>query len=613
MKARILAVAAVAAAGAIAACMDSSRVAAPSAPNAVASGRIHPSLVTSSMQDSAIAATITVPDSVSLHGTATVTMKLTSKLTDPTTVQNDSVPVPPVDLVAVMDASGSIGEAGWNTEQDFVGNLAATVMGHGSRMGIVEFGTTVATDWTFQQTQSTSAIESAVASLPYLRGETYTKSAMRAALNIFAASPSSRPRVIALVTDGNPNPPTSQNPCNFSGAYPDAARLRDSLQLLGINTIIVGVGPDISANALGCLINQDPSRFIPVASFTTEAFNGILDQVIAKLTPTLSNVTLHATVAPGFTLGSGPTPTDTVLINGVDGSGATYDAATHAVTWSVPALQSVPRNLSLTLAPSLQAQPLCGLKPALTSVSVTYALSTGGQYTRLLPDANITVTKCNPPVVTPSVTGTVGQNGWYTSDVAVGFDVQSDSPLTSETGCSASTLTVDTADSTFTCTAANDAGSVTKSVTVKRDATPPVVAYSGNAGTYGASQDVAITCAATDATSGVASSTCANVSGAAWSIGVGSHSYSATATDNAGNVGSGSATFTVVVTVQDLDNLAAAWVSGPGANGVVNSLHAKLKGSSPNVQAFINEVQAQSGKKIPADKAAVLIALAQAM
>ena len=91
------------------------------------------------------------------------------------------------------------------------------------------------------------------------------------------------------------------------------------------------------------------------------------------------------------------------------------------------------------------------------------------------------------------------------------------------------------------------------------------------------------------------------------------HGYSATATDNAGNVGSGSATFTVVVTVQDLDNLAAAWVSGPGANGVVNSLHAKLKGSSPNVQAFINEVQAQSGKKIPADKAAVLIALAQAM
>ena len=61
----------------------------------------------------------------------------------------------------------------------------------------------------------------------------------------------------------------------------------------------------------------------------------------------------------------------------------------------------------------------------------------------------------------------------------------------------------------------------------------------------------------------------------------------------------------------DADGLCAlveAWVTGPGAHGVANSLCVKLR--RPNVRAFINEVNAQSGKKLPADKAAILVALA---
>lgn len=44
-----------------------------------------------------------------------------------------------------------------------------------------------------------------------------------------------------------------------------------------------------------------------------------------------------------------------------------------------------------------------------------------------------------------------------------------------------------------------------------------------------------------------------------------------------------------------------------------NSLIVKLTGKHASVNAFIHEVDAQSGKRIHADKAAILIALAQSL
>jgi hypothetical protein len=99
-------------------------------------------------------------------------------------------------------------------------------------------------------------------------------------------------------------------------------------------------------------------------------------------------------------------------------------------------------------------------------------------------------------------------------------------------------------------------------VTVKIDTTPPTVTYSGNAGSYGLLQTVAITCAAADSLSGVASTTCANVSAPGWTFGPGSHTLSATATDKAGNTGTGSTTFTVTVDSADLCTLDTQFIDG---------------------------------------------------
>ncbi|HTS81856.1 MAG TPA: hypothetical protein VMH40_14740, partial [Myxococcaceae bacterium] len=105
--------------------------------------------------------------------------------------------------------------------------------------------------------------------------------------------------------------------------------------------------------------------------------------------------------------------------------------------------------------------------------------------------------------------------------------------------------------------AVDNAGNVEadKHLDIRIDKTPPVVTWTGNAGTYGVGDTVAITCSATDALSGLASSTCADVNGPASSFGLGPHTFTATAMDLAGNSTTVSITFTVEVTAQGLCDL----------------------------------------------------------
>ncbi len=86
--------------------------------------------------------------------------------------------------------------------------------------------------------------------------------------------------------------------------------------------------------------------------------------------------------------------------------------------------------------------------------------------------------------------------------------------------------------------------------TIAPDVTAPTITYTGNAGVYTADQQVDIRCAATDEAygSGIASTTCADVTGLAGSFGLGRHEIDVTATDHAGNVGTGKVTFTVLET-----------------------------------------------------------------
>ncbi|MFL5807226.1 MAG: PxKF domain-containing protein, partial [Roseiflexaceae bacterium] len=105
---------------------------------------------------------------------------------------------------------------------------------------------------------------------------------------------------------------------------------------------------------------------------------------------------------------------------------------------------------------------------------VTAIAASGEHNLALVPAAPDTTA----PIITPNVAGTLGSNGWYTSDVTVSWSVvDAESTISSQTGCDTTTVTSDTNGVTFTCTATSAGGTNSQPVTIKRDATAPTIAF----------------------------------------------------------------------------------------------------------------------------------------
>jgi hypothetical protein len=144
-----------------------------------------------------------------------------------------------------------------------------------------------------------------------------------------------------------------------------------------------------------------------------------------------------------------------------------------------------------------------------------------------------------PPVVTPIITGTLGDNGWYRSNVSLRWSVSD--PEASPTsliklGCSSASVTEDSFGVSVTCRATSNGGTTQETVTIKRDATPPTVTVlrqpAANSSGWN-NGDVTLQFMGADMMSGIASCTPSTT------IGEGAgQSFTGTCTDKAGNVAS---------------------------------------------------------------------------
>lgn len=93
-------------------------------------------------------------------------------------------------------------------------------------------------------------------------------------------------------------------------------------------------------------------------------------------------------------------------------------------------------------------------------------------------DVGTACSDSTPPQIAPVVTGTLGQNGWYTSDVSIAWTVsepESIASLRKDAPCGPTTITSDTAATTSACAADSNGGNAQSNLTVKRDATPPKI------------------------------------------------------------------------------------------------------------------------------------------
>jgi hypothetical protein len=197
--------------------------------------------------------------------------------------------------------------------------------------------------------------------------------------------------------------------------------------------------------------------------------------------------------------------------------------------------------------------------------SVVVTDRAGNSSTFITPVVNI---DRSAPVVTASVLGTLGENGWYTSDVMVYWNATEDeAAITATSGCDTGSVMGDTTGVTFTCTVTSAGGSTTQSVTIMRDATAPVLEFgaptpAANAAGWN-SGDVSFPFIASDETSGVATTSTSNP---AVVVGVGANlSADVVVTDIAGNT----ATFSTPAV--NIDRAAPSVVADiwgtPGTNG----------------------------------------------
>jgi hypothetical protein len=189
----------------------------------------------------------------------------------------------------------------------------------------------------------------------------------------------------------------------------------------------------------------------------------------------------------------------------------------------------------------------------------TLTTTTNGASSTIAPGQSASV-DTTAPVITATVTGTLGNNGWYRGNVSVTWAVSDgQSPVNGRTGCGASSVTADTAGRAFTCSATSAGGRATKTLTVKRDATAPQAAYASHASSYTVDQSVSFACTSSDALSGIVTP-CQAVNAPAYTFPLGTVTRSSTATDRAGNTRTVSTSFKVTVTGASVCNLTSQFV-----------------------------------------------------
>jgi len=139
--------------------------------------------------------------------------------------------------------------------------------------------------------------------------------------------------------------------------------------------------------------------------------------------------------------------------------------------------------------------------------TATCSYTDGGGLTTTA-SATYTISDASAPEIGDTISGTLGNNGWYTSDVTLTWSVtesQSPSSLV-KTGCVDESITADQASTDYSCAATSAGGSAGPvTVSIKRDATPPTIACASPDTAWHA-DDVTIACSGLDATSGLADS-----------------------------------------------------------------------------------------------------------
>jgi hypothetical protein len=272
------------------------------------------------------------------------------------------------------------------------------------------------------------------------------------------------------------------------------------------------LGPDGDTAKSGNNISYGLTATTGVEACSTRgtAVNGVVDVNYQGSSHFDQGATVTITVTPragagqAASVGITATGGSNTVPTGASGWDGTSDKFSVGITTTTPA--SVP-NGTYTLDVAASGAGHDNHGDAITyqvTSSYTVAVSCG------------TPADTTPPVITKVVTGTLGSNNWYTSNVTVDWTVtDAQSTVTSTTGCGTQNFTSETAAVTSSCSATSAGGTSSDSVSLKIDKTGPTSVSLAPSGTLGTNDwftsNVAVTTNGTDALSGVTCSALQNL------------------------------------------------------------------------------------------------------
>ena len=167
-----------------------------------------------------------------------------------------------IDLIFILDSSGSVGASNFQNVRDFVANLVSQLeIGPDStRVGLINFASSATVQFSLNTHQDSSSLLQAIAIVPFTGGGTNTAAALTTLLSEFSTVNGARPlqegipRVTIVVTDGQSNNPTA------------TIVAANNVHASNIIAFAVGVGSNIPIAELNAIASDPDSRFVRLLS-----------------------------------------------------------------------------------------------------------------------------------------------------------------------------------------------------------------------------------------------------------------------------------------------------------------------------------------------------------
>ena len=193
-----------------------------------------------------------------------------------------------IDLIFVLDASGSIGSSNFQLMRNLVANVVRNleIGPNRTRVGIIVYSDSASVQFSLNTYMTSASLLQAIANIPYTAGGTNTGAAIQTCIQQFSTFYGARPissgipRIAIVVTDGRSYSPT---------ATIAAAQMAHSRNIL---SYAVGVGGNVDMTELSAIASDPDSQYVRLLQqFSTSELQSLQETLNSEACTGLSIMT----------------------------------------------------------------------------------------------------------------------------------------------------------------------------------------------------------------------------------------------------------------------------------------------------------------------------------